>query len=63
VCRRYRISEGTIYKYKSKYGGIEPSEAKRLRALEDENAKLTSLPDAVQTVLEQTEVMLREVAM
>jgi len=37
VCRRHRISSATFYKYKSKYGGMEPSDAKRLRALEDEN--------------------------
>jgi putative transposase len=34
VCRRHGISEGTFYKYKSKYGGMEPSDAKRLRALD-----------------------------
>lgn len=40
VCRRHGISSTTFYKYKSKYGGMEPSDAKRLRALEDENGKL-----------------------
>ncbi len=40
VCRRHGISSATFYKYKSKYGGMEPSDAKRLRALEDENGKL-----------------------
>jgi putative transposase len=35
-----RGSSATFYKYKSKYGGMEPSDAKRLRALEDENGKL-----------------------
>lgn len=43
VCRRYGISQGTFYKYKSKYGGMEPSDAKKLRALEAENAKLKKL--------------------
>lgn len=43
VCRRHGISAATFYKYKSKYGGMEPSDAKRLRALEDENAKLKKL--------------------
>ena len=33
VCRRHGISSATFYKYKSKYGGMEPSDAKRLRAL------------------------------
>lgn len=43
VCRRYGISQGTFYKYKSKYGGMEPSEAKKLRALETEDAKIKKL--------------------
>lgn len=43
VCRRHRISASTFYKYKSKYGGMEPSAAKRLQALEDENGKLKKL--------------------
>ncbi len=43
VCRRHGISPATFYKWKSKYGGLEVSEAKRLRALEDENAKLKKL--------------------
>jgi putative transposase len=43
VCRRYGISQGTFYKYKSKYGGMEPSDAKKLRALEAENSKLKKL--------------------
>ncbi|WP_417607127.1 transposase [Primorskyibacter flagellatus] len=43
VCRRYGISQGTFYKYKSKYGGMESSDAKKLRALEGENAQLKKL--------------------
>jgi putative transposase len=43
VCRRHGISPATFYKWKSKYGGLEVNEAKRLRALEDENAKLKKL--------------------
>ncbi len=43
VCRRHGNSSATFYKYKSKYGGSEPSDAKRLRALEDENGKLKKL--------------------
>jgi len=38
-----RVSEATIYNWKAKYGGLEVSEAKRLRSLEDENAKLKRL--------------------
>jgi len=40
VCRKHGISEGTFYKYKAKFGGMEVSDARRLRTLEDENAKL-----------------------
>lgn len=43
VCRRHGISLATFYKWKAKYGGLEVSEAKRLRSLEDENAKLKKL--------------------
>ena len=43
VCRRHGISEATFYKYKAKYGGLQVSDAKRLKALEDENAKLKKL--------------------
>ena len=43
VCRRHGISEGTFYKWKSKYGGMEISEAKRLKSLEDENRRLKTL--------------------
>ena len=43
VCRRYGISQGTFYKYKSKYGGMDLKEAQRLRALEKENAELKGL--------------------
>ena len=43
VCRRHGISQPTFYKWKSKFGGMEVSDAKRLRALEDENTKLKKL--------------------
>jgi len=43
VCRKYGISEATFYKYKAKFGGLEVSDARRLKALEDENAKLKKL--------------------
>jgi putative transposase len=43
VCRRHGISEATFYKYKSKYGGMDVSDAKRLKALEAENAQLKRL--------------------
>ena len=43
VCRRHGISSATFYKYKSKYGGLEGSDARRLRTLEQENARLKKL--------------------
>lgn len=43
VCRRHGISSATFYVWKAKFGGMEPSEARRLKALEDENAKLKRL--------------------
>ena len=43
LARRHGVSEVTIYNWKAKYGGLEVSEAKRLRALEDENAKFKRL--------------------
>ena len=43
LCRKHGISEATFYNWKSKYGGLEVSEAKRLRGLESENAKLKKL--------------------
>lgn len=43
VCRRHGMSDATFYKWKSKYGGLEVSGAKRLRAIEEENTKLKRL--------------------
>jgi putative transposase len=43
LVRKHGVSEATLYNWKAKYGGMEVSEAKRLRQLEDENAKLKKL--------------------
>ncbi|AOF89526.1 transposase family protein [Sinorhizobium sp. RAC02] len=43
LCRKHGISEATFYNWKAKYGGMEVSEAKRLKALEDENTRLKKL--------------------
>jgi len=43
VCRRHGVSEATFYKWKSKFGGMEVSDAKRLKALEAENNRLKKL--------------------
>ena len=43
VCRKHGLSQGTFYKYKSKYGGMEVSDVAKPRAMEDENARLKRL--------------------
>jgi putative transposase len=43
LCRKHGVSDASIYKWKAKYGGLEVSDAKRLKQLEDENAKLKKL--------------------
>ena len=43
LARKHGVLEATLYNWKAKYGGLEVSEAKRLRALEDENGKLKRL--------------------
>ncbi|KQM19062.1 transposase [Novosphingobium sp. Leaf2] len=50
VCRKHGLSPATFYKLKAKYGGLEVSDARRLRQLEDENSKLKRL--LAETVLE-----------
>ena len=43
LARKHGISEATLYNWKAKFGGMDVSDAKRLRALEDENGKLKKL--------------------
>ena len=43
LCRKHGISSATFYKWKAKYGGLEVSDARRLKTLEGENAKLKKL--------------------
>ena len=43
LCRKHGINDASIYKWKAKYGGLDVPEAKRLKALEDENTKLKRL--------------------
>ena len=52
VIRKHGIANGTFYRWKSKFGGMEVSEAKRLRELEAENAKLKKL--LAETMLDKT---------
>jgi putative transposase len=58
VCRKHGVSEATFYKWKAKYGGMEVSDARRLKTLEDENAKLKKL--LAEAMLDNA--MLRDVA-
>jgi putative transposase len=58
VCRKHGISSTTLYKWKGKYGGLEVSDAKRLKALEDENVKLKKL--LAEAMLDNA--MLKEIA-
>jgi putative transposase len=43
LCRKHGISDATFYKWRSKYGGMEVSDARKLKSLEDENRKLKKL--------------------
>ena len=43
VCRKYGVSSASFYKYKSKFGGMDVSDARKLKALEEENTKLKKL--------------------
>lgn len=43
LCRKHGVSNASIYKWKARFGGMDVSDAKKLRALEDENAKLKKL--------------------
>jgi len=58
VCRKHGISSATFYKWKAKYGGLDVSEAKRLRSLEDENRRLKKL--LAETMLDNA--MLKDIA-
>jgi putative transposase len=58
VCRKHGISDATFYKWKARYGGMEVSDARRLKVLEDENAKLKKL--LAEAMLDNA--MLRDVA-
>ena len=43
VCRKHGVSQGTFYKWKAKYGGMDVSDARKLKSLETENARLKKL--------------------
>jgi putative transposase len=58
VCRKHGISPTTFFKWKAKFGGMDVSEARRLKTLEDENAKLKKL--LAEAILDNA--MLKELA-
>jgi putative transposase len=58
LCRRHGISEQTFYRWRSKYGGLEVNEARRLRELEAENTKLKRLVADLTLDREALKVML-----
>ena len=59
VCRRHGISEQTFYRWKAKYGGMTPSDATKLKALEDENRRLKKLLAEAMLDIEALKVVAR----
>jgi putative transposase len=58
VCRKHGVSSATFYKWKAKFGGLDISEAKRLRSLEDENGRLKRmLADAMLDIAALTDLL------
>jgi putative transposase len=47
VCRKHGVSTASFYKYRAKFGGMDVSDARKLKALEDENAKLKKLLEPI----------------
>jgi len=60
LCRKHGVSDATFYKWRSKYGGMEVSDAKKLKALEAENAKLKKL--LAEQIIEDQQPGFRETA-
>ena len=60
LCRRHGFSEASFYLWRSKYGGMEVADAKRLKALESENARLKELPAEALLENEVTKEVLRK---
>ena len=60
LCREHGFSDGSFYTWRSKYGGMDVSEAKRLKALEEENARLKRLLADTMLDKEALEVALRK---
>lgn len=60
LCRKYGFSDGSFYTWRSKYGGMEVSEVKRMKDLEQENARLKKLLADTMLDKEALEVALRK---
>ena len=60
LCRKHGFSDGSFYTWRSKYGGMDVSEAKRLKALEEENTRLKKLLADTMLDKEALEVALRK---
>lgn len=60
VCREHSISSGTYYNWKSKYGGMEASELKRVKDLEDENARLKRMYADLSLAHEATKELIKK---
>jgi len=60
LCRRSGISPGTYYNWKSKYGGMEASDVKRLKELEDENARLKRMYADLSLTHEATQELIKK---
>ena len=60
ICKKHGISEQTYYRWREKYGGLDPSEVKRMKELEKENAKLKSLAGAQALLIEEFKTELKK---
>jgi putative transposase len=60
LCRKYGMSEATLYNWKAQYSGLQVSDTKRLKALEGENAKLKKLAEAMLDASAQGELLSKK---
>jgi len=60
VCRRLGVTETTLYRWKSKYGGMEVSEARRLKQLDDENRRLKQMVADLSLDLQAAKAVIRK---
>jgi putative transposase len=60
ICRKYGVSEGTFYRWKSKYSGMEVSDVKRMKSLEQENAQLKRIVANQALDIEALKVVLQK---